>query len=755
METMIMNDNLRPMRSFVRWTFLLFSLGLLLAGCAQQPLLEVTLATPAAGQASQPTPVPDISVPLPPRKGPDSQGGAGTFHPLTALSDAVACLSDGQPAYGVMQANANVRTQPAIEGCRVGRAPAGTVIRIEGLYSQSESTPLLSLNRLETASGFPAVGYTEDIQPIFAATCAICHGDLLQNAELKVTEYEALMAGSTRGPVVVPGKPEESFLWYQVSTGVMPLVGELSNSDKRLIYEWIRSGAPEERPQAPAEESLWLRINSADYNPAANDCDEPDESAQAFINSTLVRFASCVAAPAAEILADYLPRSQQNDRGDIDKVLAGAVSRPFGLNALDAVESLVTKPVPQVEESASTSADPAPGPATNPTPSPPKPSAPVAPGRVGIGAAPLGLPAPSDNDPWMIPQGGFCVEQRLQPKLENNRGITSLAFAPDGRLFMGLDSPTTGTQDPNILFDAFHPSRSIGVYLSGEDNFGEILTESGRITGMVWQNGSLYLNRAGEVGRIVDGGQYQRLAAGFSVDGRLFHANNGIAIVNGWLYVSAGGVRDGYSDGLIAVGDGDVPAESLATSIAGGNPFGSRIVRAQIDRLVSERSISVFQTAARGVRNPYGLTADPSGRLWFTDNGATNVPGDRTAGDEVNFFDPGSLSGAAAAGDESATPYYGFPLALAGIQKEWYTAPVLPLLNTAAPTAIAWAYGTIFYAQYGRDPGLYRIASAGGQLVAERVLLGWPIQAVTTAPDGALWIGTGSGGLYRMTPGCG
>ena len=182
--------------------------------------------------------------------------------------------------------------------------------------------------------------------------------------------------------------------------------------------------------------------------------------------------------------------------------------------------------------------------------------------------------------------------------------------------------------------------------------------------------------------------------------------------------------------------------------------YGSRIVRAQVDRLISERSISVFQTAARGVRNPYGLIADPSGRLWFTDNGATNVPGDATAGDEVNFFDPNSLSAAAAAGDESTTPYYGFPMALAGIQKDWWTAPVLSLANTAAPTGITWAYGTIFYAQYGRDPGLYRIANSGGRLVAERVLLGWPIQAVATAPDGTLWVGTGSGGLYRLTPGC-
>ncbi|MBI3960534.1 MAG: hypothetical protein HY328_17120 [Chloroflexi bacterium] len=704
-------------------------------------MAAVTPVAQVAGQ--QPLAAVGVSAPLPPRRGPDSQGGAGVFRPLEALSDTVACLTDGQPAYGVMQANANVRTEPAVDGCRVGRAPAGTLVRIEGLYSQGESAPLLSLNRLEAGRGLPTVGYAEDIQPIFANTCAICHGDLLQNAELKVTDYDSLMAGSIRGPVVVPGKPAESFLWHQVSTGVMPLVGELSSSDKRLIYEWIRGGAPAVRPEMPAAENVWLRIGSADYNPAANGCNEPDDSPHTFINSTLVRFASCAAAPVAEQLANYLPRSQQDDRGDVDKVLAGRVSRPFGLSALQAVESAVApKPAPAPvanNASANQPGQPAPAPATTP--------------RVGLSAAPLGLPAPSDDDPWMIPQGGFCVEQRLQSRLEEQRGITSLAFAPDGRLFLGLDSPTTGSQDPNILFDAFHPSRSIGVYPSnGDERIDEILVESGRITGMVWRDGVLYLNRAGEVGRIVDGGQYQRLAAGFAVEGRLFHANNGIAISGGWLYVSAGGVRDGYSDGLIAPGDGDVPAESLATSIAGGNPYGARIVRAQLDRLVSERTIGVFQTAARGVRNPYGLTADPQGRLWFTDNGATNVPGDFTAGDEVNFLDPNTLS---PAGDESTTPYYGFPLALAGIQKEWWSAPVLPLVNTAAPTGITWAYGTIFYAQYGRDPGLYRVASVGGRLVAERVLLSWPIQAVTTAPDGALWIGTGSGGLYRLTPGCG
>ena len=77
------------------------------------------------------------------------------------------------------------------------------------------------------------------------------------------------------------------------------------------------------------------------------------------------------------------------------------------------------------------------------------------------------------------------------------------------------------------------------------------MSESSRITGLAYHNGAVYVSRAGEVGFIPDNGVYAPLAGGFAVQSQLFHANNGLAVLDGWLYVSTGGIRDGYSDGLI------------------------------------------------------------------------------------------------------------------------------------------------------------------------------------------------------------
>jgi hypothetical protein len=739
-----------PWRKILIWVGLLLITG----GCAtQSPFAPLPTPTPVISDV--------IFGPPPPLKPEGVGAGLGEPRPIENMLDAFACLADGQPAYALMQNNASVLAAPAADGCTLGRAASGSLVRIEGIYREGDGAPLVTLDRRQKLATLDAeisfqpqiiadpVGYAEDIQPLFERTCASCHGSAVQTLNLKVTDYDALMAGSLRGDVVIPGDPQSSKLWTMIAAGTMPLIGELAPEHKRLVRDWITAGAPRTRPVAPKADSLWLQISRVDFTATSNNCTVTSGEPHTFIRAELAKIASCAAAPTSDQLAQLRPSARPDTqtasiRSDVTP--EDVTSAPAAVLAASAESATEADDAETVE-----SAAPPPVQAAAPAPRPAAGS-----GATGIQAAPLGLSGPSDSDPWMIARGGFCVEPRLQEKLDRNYGITSLAFAPDGRLFIALDSPSTGDGDPNILFDAYHPSRSIVVYNStgGDEFFNPILGESGRITGLTWHGGALYISRAGEVGRIPDGGGYERLASGFAVNGRLFHANNGIAVSGGWLYVSAGGVLDGYSDGIINPGDGDLPAETTAVNIAGGgNVHAARLVRARLDQLLTQRSIGAFQTGARGLRNPYGIAADPFGRIWITDNGATNVAEEYLAGDEINLFDPGALP-PDAIGNESATPFYGFPIALSGAWKDWWTPAVLPLLNTAAPTGITWAYGTVFFAQYGRNPGLYRMSNSGGQAVAERVLLGWPIQAVTTAPDGAIWIGTGNGGLYRVAAGC-
>ncbi|RIK29382.1 MAG: hypothetical protein DCC55_38060, partial [Chloroflexi bacterium] len=668
--------------------------GLLASGCLSMNARPVPLSLPTPIAADGP------AIPF---SNPNILGKAEThIRPIEDTDALLSCLDSGQVVYGIALQNSNVRAAPTVDACRIGRIPRGSVVEVVGAVTTEELTTTATVSTATTTRVTFTLGYIEDIQPIFQRTCNSCHSAVVKNIGLQVTEYDPLMRGSSRGAVITPGDAEGSSLWQQVSTGKMPLIGELSPAEKGLIHDWIKAGAPERRQmmaetiatppalQTP-EIALWLQVDGDAINPVSDRCeaDEGDlDVAGKVVSSDLVFPLSCGIAPrevewqaALRQLAIPLPAAPLANPG-----MASIGASPVAAAAGGEVEA----------------ADPV-------AVAPAAPGRTIDPSQVGIQAAALNLAPASDADGWLQGRGGFCVEQRLP---QNERGITALAFAPDGRLFIAQDQSLTDNPDPLILFDAHHPSRSIVVYDPVANTRPvEIFSESSRITSMTYYGGALYLNRAGEVGRIPEGGRYELLAGGFAVNSQLFHANNGIAIVDGWLYVSAGGVIDGYSDGPIE-GIGEAGAQNV---VSGGNRLAARLVRAPLDALLAQRSSNVFETAARGIRNPYGLTTDPSGRLWFTDNGATNVPDHISAGDEVNLFDPRSVPPGT---PEDATPYYGFPLALSGASPDWYTAPVVALPNSAAPTAITWAYGTLFFGVYGSDPGLYRLGRTGdGQMV--------------------------------------
>jgi nitrate/TMAO reductase-like tetraheme cytochrome c subunit len=90
----------------------------------------------------------------------------------------------------------------------------------------------------------PVVGtptYTANIQPIFESECSACHGDS-KAAGLKLTAYADALAGSSSGPVIVPGDVAHSKL-VEVQSG--DHFGKLSNEELELVKEWIAGGAPE------------------------------------------------------------------------------------------------------------------------------------------------------------------------------------------------------------------------------------------------------------------------------------------------------------------------------------------------------------------------------------------------------------------------------------------------------------------------------------------------------------------------------
>src|SRR5436305_1970559 len=59
----------------------------------------------------------------------------------------------------------------------------------------------------------PSPRFESDVLPIFKAHCARCHGIKPRKAGLNLSKREGIFEGSDSGPVIVPGKVEESLLF--------------------------------------------------------------------------------------------------------------------------------------------------------------------------------------------------------------------------------------------------------------------------------------------------------------------------------------------------------------------------------------------------------------------------------------------------------------------------------------------------------------------------------------------------------------
>jgi mono/diheme cytochrome c family protein len=96
-----------------------------------------------------------------------------------------------------------------------------------------------------------AVRFDTDVAPIFASRCAACHGTTVKMKDLNLTTEQSVLKGSESGPVITPGKPEESLLYKKVSDGSMPMgKPHLSEAELAVIRNWIGGAGAAGSPMA-------------------------------------------------------------------------------------------------------------------------------------------------------------------------------------------------------------------------------------------------------------------------------------------------------------------------------------------------------------------------------------------------------------------------------------------------------------------------------------------------------------------------
>jgi mono/diheme cytochrome c family protein len=127
----------------------------------------------------------------------------------------------------------------AVPGTAAAGVPVATVAPVVAPVVAAEPARPVSRNSL----------YFSKVRPIFAKACVKCHGPEKQKGDLALHNPDAIRAGINGKPAVIPGNPEKSRVYACIvlppdDPDFMPQKGQpLSMSDKKVLAEWIKSGA--------------------------------------------------------------------------------------------------------------------------------------------------------------------------------------------------------------------------------------------------------------------------------------------------------------------------------------------------------------------------------------------------------------------------------------------------------------------------------------------------------------------------------
>jgi hypothetical protein len=112
----------------------------------------------------------------------------------------------------------------------------------------------LGLFCLAAATAVPALTANGDerffdrrVAPILIRRCLPCHNDQLKNGELSFAGRNSVLKGGSRGPAIVPGRPEQSLLIQSLRHDgdlQMPPGPKLPAAEIKVLTQWIERGAP-------------------------------------------------------------------------------------------------------------------------------------------------------------------------------------------------------------------------------------------------------------------------------------------------------------------------------------------------------------------------------------------------------------------------------------------------------------------------------------------------------------------------------
>jgi hypothetical protein len=133
-------------------------------------------------------------------------------------------------------------------------AAVGSLISAGVANSSTQDGPIERVTTPEHAEFFEV-----RIRPILAAHCYSCHGPKKQESGLRLDSRARLMEGTDAGPVVVPGRPEESSLVDAIGHNAavkMPPKRKLPAQAITDLTAWVRMGVPwPENPRTSSKAS--------------------------------------------------------------------------------------------------------------------------------------------------------------------------------------------------------------------------------------------------------------------------------------------------------------------------------------------------------------------------------------------------------------------------------------------------------------------------------------------------------------------